>query len=243
MGLKESGLRGSLRNVSVGIGAIPDSEVSRWNMVVQDGGTGDDFVEDEVGDNDLIVEESGFSTVTGSEYVDGEAIDFSGGGRLVAERPVGVLDPTIDGPPLTIAATIEITSLSSDDVVWVQKSPDGNERTGLGFPDTGTMQYRSNDDAFGASAHHDDFDTNQRIRTQSILSGTGTARLFVDLSEAAGSGNFPLFSAVGFNNFQVGGQEEENASSAQFGGIIDQISVYESELDSDEREADSQAFG
>ena len=29
MGLKESGLRGSLRNVSVGIDAIPDSEVTR----------------------------------------------------------------------------------------------------------------------------------------------------------------------------------------------------------------------
>ena len=31
MGLKESGLRGSLRNVSVGIDAIPDSVVSRYN--------------------------------------------------------------------------------------------------------------------------------------------------------------------------------------------------------------------
>ena len=41
MGLKESGLRGSLRNVSVGIVAIPDSEVSR----PQDNGTGTDITD------------------------------------------------------------------------------------------------------------------------------------------------------------------------------------------------------
>ena len=78
MGLKESGLRGSFRNVSVGIDAIPDTVVAQYDPVTFS--TGDSIWSDDVGDNDATLEgdlqESIFSD--GSESIEGDGVDDAG---------------------------------------------------------------------------------------------------------------------------------------------------------------------
>ena len=79
MGLKESGLRGSLRNVSVGIDAIPDSEADekllhRW--VLDDV---NDSVEDSIGDQDGTV--SNVSSIEG-DFAGGAAADGSSNAEI-----------------------------------------------------------------------------------------------------------------------------------------------------------------
>ena len=71
MGLKEPGLRGSLRNVSVGIDAIPDSAIHQWAFDEGSGST----ATDSAGDNDLSI--SGASWVSNG-FEGGFALDFDG---------------------------------------------------------------------------------------------------------------------------------------------------------------------
>ena len=73
MGLKESGLRGSLRNVSVGIGAIPDSAVYYW--------LGESFADpwpDDVQELDMSVTGLSSTTVNGLDAVAGDGTDDHG---------------------------------------------------------------------------------------------------------------------------------------------------------------------
>ena len=72
MGLKESGLRGSLRNVSVGIDAIPDSDIYQYDA--SDKTDVDPWVAD-VGDDALAV---GAPTVITDEIGDKNVVDYDG---------------------------------------------------------------------------------------------------------------------------------------------------------------------
>jgi len=81
MGLKEAGLRGSLRNVSVGADVIPDSGVSRWTF--NNDNISNDTLVDVWGSNDGTIE--GMTTTTGIyPYDNGEAGDFDGANDRVS---------------------------------------------------------------------------------------------------------------------------------------------------------------
>ena len=83
MGLKESGLRGSLRNVSVGIDAIPDSAV--WQVVAEDFG---DSWSDQVGDADLDVDGLSESTMDGADSIFGDGNSDNAVEQSIGDVPI-----------------------------------------------------------------------------------------------------------------------------------------------------------
>ena len=82
MGLKESGLRGSLRNVSVGIDAIPDVIDYRWPA---DEGSGQ-TVAASVGDVDISLDFDRW--VGGNQYNGGQAVNTESGDTFVTESRI-----------------------------------------------------------------------------------------------------------------------------------------------------------
>ena len=95
MGLKESGLRASLRSVSTEVVAIPDSVVHRWPDAT---GT------DTIGSADLSI--NGATTATGSQYTEGESLEYDGVDDISsttmgsAYEPVSLVcwtTPSVDG--------------------------------------------------------------------------------------------------------------------------------------------------
>ena len=109
MGLKESGLRGSLRNVSVGIRAIPDSDL----YYTIDEGEGD-IVNDQIGDN------NGVST--GSlVWVEDASVGHEFYVELDGTNYIEVQDSTIisDNSDFTVGIEIEVGSEGLDDCnIW-----------------------------------------------------------------------------------------------------------------------------
>ena len=80
MGLKESGLRGSLRNVSVGIDAIPDDLTDRW---IADEGDGE-WLANDIGSIEI---DLGFDRwVSGSQYAGGFAVDTESGDLFASDE-------------------------------------------------------------------------------------------------------------------------------------------------------------
>ena len=117
MGLKESGLRGSLRNVSVGINAIPDSVGNRYTGVdagVSDGQTPDPWP-DIVGDIDLDLT-SGSPTLNTESLNGVDAIDTRNTDAFY-EYSNNVPNSGIE-EPCTILMAINIDSISSDETLW-----------------------------------------------------------------------------------------------------------------------------
>ena len=110
MGLKESGLRGSLRNVSVGIDAIPDSVVYQWRR--------EDFADPwpaNVSDVDMTV--NGLSTTNG--FVTGDGTDDHG----LADGPQTLPN---NNPDIGLAFTFRTSDV--DDIHPVFAVEDGTER-------------------------------------------------------------------------------------------------------------------
>ena len=116
MGLKESGLRGSLRNVSVGIDAIPDTLGNRWSaseQEVSDGESVDPFA-DSVGEFDLTAVASptlAVDSVNGSTAV---ALDGSNDGY-----DYGSSIPSTVNEPATLLFSMRINELpDSNHQLW-----------------------------------------------------------------------------------------------------------------------------
>ena len=123
MGLKESGLRGSLRNVSVGIRAIPDSDADhQYYLSAESGLSGSESITsitDQQGDNDLSGQGTFRESGQGQEdYVelDGTDDDFTG-------------NRTHTGSTYTVALVIEMRDFSDRHNVI----EDGGSGGGRGF--------------------------------------------------------------------------------------------------------------
>ena len=108
MGLKESGLRGSLRNVSVGIDAIPDSVVSRWQFN-DDSDTSIAIDSEGANDGDITGATYTTNAIEGShalEYTDGTD-EVSLGNITDSEDAIG-----------TIGCWVNADSFSADDIIF-----------------------------------------------------------------------------------------------------------------------------
>ena len=122
MGLKESGLRGSLRNVSVGIDAIPDRGiVHEWQTSEGSG----DTVTDTVSGADITL--SGASWDQFDNWWDGWAIDYDGDGDY------GVVDNEnrVDiGQEGSLIMTIRFDTLDTDqnDYAFGHRATDNDNR-------------------------------------------------------------------------------------------------------------------
>ena len=106
MGLKESGLRGSLRNVSVGIDAIPDSEDLHYGWLM-DEGTGSTFT-------DYAQDEE--ASLSGGTWIDGDwpgnwAIEFDGAGDYATIENI----PIDTDEPLTLEISFRAYDLTRDE--------------------------------------------------------------------------------------------------------------------------------
>ena len=99
MGLKESGLRGSLRNVSVGIGAIPDGRVVRDE---DDGATTDDG-------------KNGIKISVGSDYPEHEEIGCKLSANVDGVTRSQVIELDDDDNIVEIIDTQDISGLSAGD--------------------------------------------------------------------------------------------------------------------------------
>ena len=99
MGLKESGLRGSLRSVSTDVSVIPDSVVNRWPI---DEGSGTTFA-DAIGTADGTW--NGGVWVTNSKFIGGFGYDLNG------TEDFGDTGATAPAGSKTIVGTVEFTDL------------------------------------------------------------------------------------------------------------------------------------
>ena len=116
MGLKESGLRGSLRNVSVGIDAIPDSGnlYADYDPAQLDISDGDDVTTWECqinSDNDLQAD-TGNPTYREDEINGHPVLDFDGDRMVVSEEDFGTINQ-----PFTIYSVVKHES-SGRGGVW-----------------------------------------------------------------------------------------------------------------------------
>ena len=146
MGLKESGLRGSLRNVSVGIGAIPDSVTDQWPM---DEGSGSTAAND-VGLIDLDLFGAGWTS--DSKYFGGEATTYDGTDHWF--RTESEID--INGTELTVMAWVENLD-PGDATPRILHSGDGDSR-----PDDGWEITLNDQNEWGVN-HRDNGSTNNVI--------------------------------------------------------------------------------
>ena len=105
MGLKQSGLRASLRNVSTGVPPIPDSAVHQFKFDEGGGTTA----------NDSIGNLSG--TIDGANWVSN---DFEGGFALDFDESdyVDISEQFVPEPKFSVAFTIEISSITDDGRVF-----------------------------------------------------------------------------------------------------------------------------
>ena len=110
MGLKESGLRGSLRNVSVGIDAIPDSGGDHEYHFADDAST---TIVDQVGDEDLAWSDLDFISGVGVGDFIGDPPGTSGQGAGFSDNTV--FPELRNGPTGTFFATIRQDNLSPSD--------------------------------------------------------------------------------------------------------------------------------
>ena len=132
MGLKESGLRGSLRNVSVGIGAIPDAEgLHEWLMDEGEGTT----AADRVGAGDLSLSDVEWGTGTG---VGDTYLDFDGSGDNMAKAEQSDLSDWGDGG--TMIVQFEANDTGEEAVIWNHQSNDDRFYCWLRF-DENSIQF------------------------------------------------------------------------------------------------------
>jgi hypothetical protein len=93
MGLKEAGLRGSLRNVSVGASVIPDSVVSQYD-IINDWSQGDGTVTDSVGSDDMSItgdiQDAAIGGETGGEGDGSDDYGQSGSQSIGTNQTFGV---------------------------------------------------------------------------------------------------------------------------------------------------------
>ena len=130
MGLKESGLRGSLRNVSVGIDAIPDSELLQAYWPINEGSG--DTVADQEGDND--------GTRVGADWVSADGIDQDDALDIVGDSDV-------------IQTPLDLSGFSELTVVMLAKTTDNDDRFQYWFSqepddDDNPVIFRKDDDEF-----------------------------------------------------------------------------------------------
>ena len=114
MGLKESGLRGSLRNVSVGIDAIPDSVVNHWP---HDEGTGTTLNDNE-GTVDGTI--SGATWTALEDAVGGQYLEYDGdeNNTSLGDDPVNY----IYNGDYTFTTFIRPDSSSGRNTIWAQEN-------------------------------------------------------------------------------------------------------------------------
>ena len=127
MGLKESGLRGSLRNVSVGIDAIlDDGLLYRWPA---DDGSGE-IISDEFENIDLIRDDGDDSWASGSQYNGDVAADLNPGSPVESASETELV-----GSEVTVTYWVDNAEINSDTALWIGA---GDQGEGSGGPSSGT---------------------------------------------------------------------------------------------------------
>ena len=147
MGLKESGLRGSLRSVSTGVRAIPDSVVSDadgtyWasDLDANDGDSITDWPDYSDAGNDI----SGGGPVYKSDVVNGEpVVRFDGTDDVLSESSVS------NSFPFTQIAIFQTDNPNSGQTAIGQSDSDNIAKIGTGDSDVGYSTRNGND--FAAS--------------------------------------------------------------------------------------------
>ena len=156
MGLKESGLRGSLRSVSTDVFTIPDSVVDRWPLDEGSGQTGTNSK----ADDDLSFN---FENWASGDYVGGFAKEFDG----IDDE--GDAENTAPNGSVALYATVSFESdiTDTETVMGFGDATDGSGSTAIGIELVDT-----NDVRLAVRDGNGDFFT-----TTTDLGGTGTFRV------------------------------------------------------------------
>jgi len=221
MGLKESGLRGSLRNVSTDIPAIPDSAVSQWDaqsLDLPDGETVDPWP-DKIGNNDATLVSSGV-TYQADEINGHPAVRFSGG-----HLDSGI-DPNSDNH-ISIIAVWRVES-ETDAAAFRAR---GDEELGLSTLESAERLNFNHGDVSELSSA--DYVNDNMIQTGHADFGTGRLR-----RDGSGVSTFS-YNTVGPTNSTAFIGERPDGSSHQLPGVIGELMIYEgassSEIESEEQ--------
>lgn len=201
MGLKEAGLRGSLRNVSVGAGATPDSGVARWPI---DEGSGTTFA-DAVGTAD--------GEWFGGVWVDDSTYIGDHGYSLDGSDDYGDTGATMPADSLTLLATVDFSS-DKTTIEYIHGTQDGGNAGGrmLRFHDSGTNRIQF--ESINESIHDAQYDLpgTGRYRVAGILDASvPEIRVAVDgtvQDTTAVSGTF----GTQLSNHKVGRRPDESGN-------------------------------
>jgi len=226
MGLKNGGLRGSLRNIGTGVFAIPDSGVSRWTY--DDADYSSSTLTDVWGSNDgtingVTMGGSGLATT----YDSGQSGSFDGTGDYVSTNH------SIQNYPRSIAAWVDINTPSDDtlfagvndfqsqDVACNIGTFNGNYLFEL---KDGTSVISQNNTTASAGIHH-----------IVGVASPSSIELFVD-GASIGSASHSLTQATTSLDFYMGVESDAQSSlSVQyFDGRLDDVRDYRKALTSTE---------
>ena len=214
MGLKESGLRGSLRNVSVGIDAIPDSAIAQYPIEE----TGGDTFSDTLGDLADFTVSSNDKFVSDSEFQDGQKLDLTNDYANTNSFWSFEFDSN-----WSVGFTVVFDALSMDDVIFTAGNGNDNYRVGISRDsDAETIVWGSNVDGDFVNNSKDNFlSTNTKLRFLFGCHEDGTTELWSNASQLTPDGNEEAF-AVQDDEVVIGAARSngDNQSSIFVDNII-----------------------
>ena len=170
MGLKEPGLRGSLRNVSVGIDAIPDSAIAHYKLAEED--NGDVTIIDELDNHNGT--NQGTTSVESDDYVGGRARNGNGTDEYIELTGWGDFGSTLTGG-WAILFTLE----TEDRDIITRVDNSGNQRWDIGTNDNfgsraGHLRVAIGDDNNDRAAIDTDIAVDDGMRRRIAINAPGT---------------------------------------------------------------------
>ena len=225
MGLKEPGLRGSLRNVSVGIAAIPDSVLKQpW-----DEGEGT-TVSDSSGNNDGTID--GANWVEDSEFEGGWKLNFDDEDKVDADN---ILSELQDDEEYLIAITIEADE-DSGRHTFIEQSDNDTRDIAVGFFDGGDINTRSDHNT--DSRRVTNGATTDRTRVAVYVNNDSTddsndeTRIYLNGERADDADGEDLVSTGGDTGLAFGGRTDNDSEG--FSGDADNPEIWHEPEDPDE---------
>lgn len=207
MTLKEGGVRGSLRNITTGASAIPDSAIHQWKFSAGSGST----LNDSIGSNDGTVNGS---TWTSGTWVDNYALSHDKTDDYESFSTVAAID---SAGTFTVALSFEATDNTSDIQNLVGHTKGSGHLFGISI-ESGEIRASIYDGSSHVGAVSGSISLNTKYRAYYTFDN-GTGRLWVNDSELSGTNSARVNSTV---EFTVGCRSDNQQF---FGGNIDNVLI------------------
>ena len=206
MGLKESGLRGSLRSVSTEVGAIPDNVTNHWPMNEGSGSS----VADNIGDETVSL--NGASWLSDSKYEGGFATTYQDGDHWITDNPID-----IRSQEQTVCVWIDDCTIPNNTFPQIV----GTGQTNQGIVAGGWYVGFESDNTDSYAVQHGDSSgsTTNALRDVSGPDAS-TEDVFLAYSLDGETGNLFLYDNNGLVNSEIGQSERSTEGETELLGMM-----------------------